>query len=110
MDEAQGAVLHDGRPCLTVEPRGGIQRGARFEVLFSFACRERLTVPGTVTQDTEKTVVFHYSKVRYGGRAAAPSWASFGKVLQCNTIGTYFPENVDGHGCWGDAATAKNGT
>jgi hypothetical protein len=44
--------------------------GARFDVLSSLACCKRLTVPSAVTQDAEKTVVFLYSKLKQGDRAA----------------------------------------
>jgi hypothetical protein len=44
---------------------GGIRfRGRRINVLSSLACCKRLTAPGAVTQDTEKTAVFLYSKVK----------------------------------------------
>jgi hypothetical protein len=67
MDEAQDAVLNDGR--LWPLNRGAASGlGARFEVHFSLACRKRLTEPRLATQDAEKTAVFLYSKLKQGQR------------------------------------------
>jgi hypothetical protein len=54
---------------------------ARSCVLFSLASRERLTAPGATAQDTEKTVVSLYSKVKESARAAIFTRPCLGKML-----------------------------
>jgi hypothetical protein len=50
-------------------------------VLFSLASRERLTAPGATAQDTEKTVVSLYSKVKESAGAAIFTRPCLGKML-----------------------------
>ena len=76
-------------------------------MLFSPACRERLTVPWTVTQDTEKTVVFYYSNVKEGGLTAP----FLGGIAGQNVIMLHYrdilPRQCRRTRSGGDAATAK---
>jgi hypothetical protein len=56
-------------------------------VLFSLASRERLTAPGATAEDTEKTVVSLYSKVKESAGAAIFTRPCLGKCYNVTLWG-----------------------
>jgi len=53
-----------------------------------------LTAPDAVTEDTEKTAVFLYSKLKQGARDRRFSWTVADEMLCCNVIPSYFPDTM----------------
>jgi hypothetical protein len=58
------------RPVAAAKPGAASGFGTKIEVLSSPLRCKRLTVPCALTQDTEKTTVFLYSKVKERSREA----------------------------------------
>jgi hypothetical protein len=70
------------RPAAATELGAASGFGTKTDVLSSLPRCKRLTVPAAVTEDTEKTTVFHYSKVKERGpRRICHQAAALAKML-----------------------------
>jgi biopolymer transport protein ExbB len=83
VDDGRSLLLHDGGGS---RAGGGILSRDENPVRAHLLCAKRLTVAKVVTEDTEKTVVFLYSKLKQQASRHTSGWTRGVVMLHCNAI------------------------
>ena len=97
-------------------PRQALFSGQRLELgptspmLSGQSAAYSLTAPGAMAQDTEKAVVFHYSKVKDDSPRASTFGVTFGQMLHYYIIGLCLTDTVVGDGRDGRHKACEYGT